>query len=115
MQEMCLADTPANLASNNPVLQRLAVSRLQLLLWRPAWWPQQWQGGAAQQIAERGLLHQLAALVKPGTDAGEGFGFLILKALPFAVSVWGFGNLWLLQWIWRGMFLAVSVAATQWE
>lgn len=70
-QEVTLLSSRGGLAISDPGLQCLALSRLHMLLWRPAWWPSQWAGDTARQMADRGVLLQLAALVKPGTDAGE--------------------------------------------
>jgi hypothetical protein len=82
-REVCLVGSLGNLASSEPFLQQLALSRLHMLLWRPAWWPLQSPADTAQQMVQRGLLQQLAALLKPGTDAGEGFGWIGFR-------VWGF-------------------------
>ncbi|WIA14165.1 hypothetical protein OEZ85_002707 [Tetradesmus obliquus] len=70
-QWACMNGSAGNLGSAEPRLQRLAVSRLHALLWRPAGWPLAWPDAASQcqQMADKGLLAQLAALVKPGTEA----------------------------------------------
>uniref|UniRef100_A0A383V601 Uncharacterized protein n=1 Tax=Tetradesmus obliquus TaxID=3088 RepID=A0A383V601_TETOB len=70
-QWACMNGSAGNLGSAEPRLQQLAVSRLHALLWRPAGWPLAWPDAASQcqQMADKGLLAQLAALVKPGTEA----------------------------------------------
>jgi hypothetical protein len=73
VKEVTLSGSSSILAlpSSEPTVQGLALSRLHTLLWRPSWWPDSWANDAAQQMVDRGVLLKLAALLKPGTDAGE--------------------------------------------
>jgi hypothetical protein len=81
LKEVTLSGSSSILAlpSAEASVQCLAISRLHTLLWRPSWWPDQWAGDAAQQMVDRGVLLQLAALMKPGTDAGEGIRGVLHK------------------------------------
>jgi hypothetical protein len=89
LKEVTLSGSTSILAlpSSEPSVQGLALSRLHILLWRPSWWPSTWANDAAQQMVDRGVLLQLAALLKPGTDAGEqGMGVLLLYATAMRAS-----------------------------
>lgn len=60
-----LEGSSGNLRSNDPALQVMAVLRLRSMLWWGMY------DNMAQRIVDQGLLQELVALIRPGSNAGE--------------------------------------------
>lgn len=80
-KQLTLDSAASNLRCSNPALQLLALQRLRSLLY----WGPEWSPDTASQLAAKGLLPELAALVVPGADASEA-GVALLAARVHACA-----------------------------